>query len=105
MSVKVELITEHSVLMDDVVGAALYLSVTFLIAFSMFDEKKKRNAAPGATERASMVRIEGSRCNHGLKCWAGGGRKLGGAAEGFKSCGSLLSHFLRVPRAEMEDVK
>ena len=55
MSIKVALMAEHSELIDDVVGAILYFSVTFFIAFAMFAERKTRDNAAGAIDRGSIV--------------------------------------------------
>ena len=58
MFIKVALMAEHSALMDDVVGTALYFSVTFFIAFAMFAQRKTRDDAAGAIDRGSIVRRE-----------------------------------------------
>ena len=55
MFIKVVLMAEHSALMDDVVGAALYISVAFFIAFAMFAYRKTRDDAAGVIDRGSIV--------------------------------------------------
>ncbi len=69
MSLKVALMAEHSALMDDVVGAALYLSLTLFIAFAIFEQRDSRDDAARAIDRGSIftVRIKPSGCNHVTK--------------------------------------
>ncbi len=82
MSTKIALMAEHSALMDDVVGAALYLLEIFFMAFAMFEPRNSRGDAAGAIDRGSIfvVKIKPRGCNHV------GGRTLSSAAEKFKSC-------------------
>jgi hypothetical protein len=58
MSIKVALMAEQSASKDDVVGAAVYFSLTFFIAFAMFEQSKTRDDAAGVIDLGSIVRHE-----------------------------------------------